>query len=119
MTFKFECEDNTALTPTWTGTSYTAGSDPSFIYKVNSNSGASSTAISRTLTTIGNKRECDSRLLTTIQMIKNGNWVDIVEEDAGSPTSDKPGWLTTASVSDNVASFIVNTADFTAFDDNL
>ncbi len=115
----YECHANTVLTPVWTGTSYTAGSDPSFIYLVNAHSGTSSTAIERKLTTTGNNSNCNAELLTTMQMLQNGNWVDIVEEDAGSATSAKPAWLTTATVSDNVARFIVNTADYTALDDAL
>ena len=52
-------------------------------------------------------------------MLKNGAWIDIVSEGAASATSDKPTWLTTASVSANVANFAINTADFTALDNNL
>ena len=112
VTFVYECHANTVLTPVWTDSSSTTKSDPSFIYLVNAYSSTASTAIERKLTTTGNKSNCNSRLLTTIQMLISGNWVEIT-------ASNKPGWLTTASVSNNVARFIVNTADYTALDDAL
>ena len=52
-------------------------------------------------------------------MLKNGAWVDIVQEGSASATSDKPVWLTTASVSANMATIVVDTADFTALDNNV
>ena len=45
MVLKYECEDNLNFVPTWSGTSYTAGTSPDFKYVVNANSGAASTAI--------------------------------------------------------------------------
>ena len=52
-------------------------------------------------------------------MLKSGAWIDIVSEGAASATSDKPTWLTTASISANVANFAVDTADFTVFDTSV
>ena len=121
VTFKHQCRASTVLTPAWTGSgdSYTTGNDPSFDYIVNVDALAPSTAIGRVLTTTGSQTPCDAELLTTLQMLKNGAWIDIVSEGAASPTSDKPAWLTTASVNANVATIVVDTADFTALDNNV
>ena len=94
VTMKYECEDNTSLSQSWS-------EDPNYTYLIGNQAGDSK---SLTWTATSTIARCDPTLQTSIEILLNGQWTLIKEE--GSPTTaDAPAWVTLANAAAGVGTF--------------